>query len=640
MSGAAHDSAGRRRADDDSGRDAEPTPLGTVSFGPFEMHPVVFPAAAAIILAMLSVAIAIPGEVENLFDSVQGWIVETFGWLYVLTMSAFLVFAVWLGFGRYSHVRLGPDGEEPEFGRLAWFAMLFSAGMGIGLVFWSVAEPVYHFTSPPGGRGNDLDAARTAMALTIFHWGLHPWALYAVVSIALAYFGYRRGHALSFRSVFFPLFGERVNGRLGDSIDVLAVVATLFGVATSLGLGAMQVNAGLNALLGVTISTPVQILLIAGITAVATCSVVMGLDSGIRRLSELNIGIAAFLLVFVIVAGSTLFFFNALVENVGAYLQRLPFNSFWTGTFEEEAGRAWLGSWTVFYWGWWIAWSPFVGMFIARVSKGRTFREFILGVLLVPTAVGIIWLTAFGSAALHQETHPGEAGLPGTTYPVRVTTDAGLVKGEGGVLVGPNGGELTRTEEGSLVGPGGRELEVKPGEDGPEVVVASTGEPFHPTPDQQYEGSLAAEERPLTVVGYLNAPVLNDEHTGTIDRVATVLFVLLDSYPLETLTWTLATLCIILFFVTSSDSASMVIDIIASGGNPDPPVSTRLFWAILEGVVASVLLLAGGLGALQTASITAALPFTFVLILMCFSLVRGLARHERARIPHDPKRRD
>jgi choline/glycine/proline betaine transport protein len=608
-----------------------PTPLRTVSFGPFEMHPWVFPGAAAIILSMVVLTMITPDAVGGAFESMQAWIVETFGWLYILSMSAFLLFALWLGFGRFGHVKLGKDTDTPEFGRLAWFAMLFSAGMGIGLVFWSVAEPVYHFTNPPEARGNDLDAARTAMALTIFHWGLHPWGLYAVVSVALAYFGYRRGHALSFRSVFYPLIGERVNGRVGDLIDILAVVATLFGVATSLGLGAMQVNAGLNALLGVSISVPVQITLIAGITAVATISVVAGLDAGIRRLSELNMAIAACLLLFVVLAGSTLFFFNSLVENIGAYLQRLPFNSFWTGTFEEEAGREWLGSWTVFYWGWWIAWSPFVGMFIARVSRGRTFREFITGVLLVPTAVGIVWLTAFGSSALHQATHPDQASTPGTTYPVAVTTAEGLTDADGDAVVGPNGGALTRTETGALLGPEGRALEVNHTEHGPELVVAETGEPFEPTPEQVYDGKLAAEEKSLTVPEYITEPVLNESRTATIDRVATVLFVLLESYPLKWVTWTLATLCIILFFVTSSDSASMVIDIIASGGNPDPPVGTRLFWAITEGLVAAALLLAGGLNALQTASITAALPFCVVLILMCVSLTTALVRHESAR---------
>jgi len=609
-----------------------PTPLRSVSLGPFEMHPVVFPAAAAIILALLAVAVILPGTAGDLFDNVQSWIVKTFGWLYVLSMSGFLGFALWLGFGRYSHVRLGADDERPEFGRISWFAMLFSAGMGIGLVFWSVAEPVYHFTSPPEARGNDLDAARTAMALTIFHWGLHPWALYAVVSCALAYFGFRRGHSLSFRSVFHPLIGDRINGPIGDTVDVLAVVATLIGVATSLGLGAMQVNAGLNVLLGVTISTPVQVALIAGITAVATVSVVKGLDAGIRRLSELNLVIAATLLVFVVVAGSTLFFLNALVENIGAYLQRLPYNSFWTGTFEDEAGREWLGSWTIFYWGWWIAWSPFVGMFIARVSRGRTFREFISGVLLVPTGVGIIWLTAFGSAALHQSTHPGEAALPETTYPVKITTEQGLFAGEAGVVIGPNGSELTRADDGTLIGPAGRELELTNTEAGPALTVTATGDTFVPGPDDLYQGPFAADDLRLTVAEYINQPVLNQEHTEGVDRIATALFVLLDAYPLETLSWSLATICIILFFVTSSDSASMVIDIIASGGNPDPPVGTRLFWAIAEGLVASILLLAGGLKALQTASITAALPFTIVLILMCVSLAKGLAEHESPRL--------
>ncbi len=605
-----------------------PTPLRTVAFGPFEMHPWVFPGAATIILSMVILTMITPGTVGGAFDAMQAWIVETFGWLYVLSMSAFLLFAIWLGFGRYGHVKLGKDTDEPEFGRLAWFAMLFSAGMGIGLVFWSVAEPVYHFTNPPEARGNDLDAARTAMALTIFHWGLHPWGLYAVVSIALAYFGYRRGHALSFRSVFYPLIGERVNGRIGDLIDILAVVATLFGVATSLGLGSMQVNAGLNALLGVSISVPVQITLIACITAVATVSVVAGLDAGIRRLSELNMAIAGCLLLFVIIAGSTLFFFNSLVENVGAYLQRLPFNSFWTGTFEEEAGREWLGSWTVFYWGWWIAWSPFVGMFIARVSRGRTFREFITGVLLVPTAVGVIWLTAFGSSALHQATHPEEANTPGSTYPVAVTTTEGLTDAVGDTVVGPNGEAHPAAADGTLKGPEGRLIEVNQTDHGPELVIAQTGESFEPSPEQVYDGKLEAEQKSLTVPEYVTEPVLNESHTATIDRVATVLFVLLESYPLKWVTWTLATLCIILFFVTSSDSASMVIDIIASGGNPDPPVGTRLFWAITEGLVASALLLAGGLNALQTASITAALPFCVVLILMCFSLTTALVRHE------------
>jgi len=609
-----------------------PTPLRSVSLGPFEMHPIVFPAAAATILVLLAAAIFLTTEVGDLFNTIQAWIVKTFGWLYVLSMSGFLAFSLWLGFGRYSHVKLGRDDEKPEFGKIAWFSMLFSAGMGIGLVFWSVAEPVYHFTNPPEARGNDLDAARTAMALTIFHWGLHPWALYAVVSAALAYFGFRRGHALSFRSVFHPVIGDRINGPIGDVIDILAVVATLIGVATSLGLGAMQVNAGLNFLLGISISTPVQVVLIAGITGVATISVVKGLDAGIRRLSEINMAIAGFLLLFVIIAGSTLFFLNALVENVGAYLQRLPYNSFWTGTFESEQGRTWLGDWTVFYWGWWIAWSPFVGMFIARVSRGRTLREFILGVLLVPTAVGIIWLTAFGSAALHQSTHPTEANLPDTTYPVRIMTQEGLFAGEGGVVIGPRGGTLTRGEDGTLLGPAGRELSLTTTGGGPSLLVAATGEPFEPAPDQLYQGPFAAEERLLTVPQYITEPVLNKSHTDTIDNIATVLFVLLDSYPLEIVTWSLATLCIILFFVTSSDSASMVIDIIASGGNPDPPVATRLFWAITEGLVAAILLLAGGLQALQTAAISAALPLTFVLIVMCYSLAKGLAKHEHARL--------
>ena len=606
--------------------------LNTVSLGPaFEFHPTVFPVAALIIIVLVGAAIFLPGQTDSLFASVQNRIVTSFGWLYVLAMSGFLALAVWLGYGRFASVKLGDDDEKPEFPRLTWFAMLFSAGMGIGLLFWSVAEPIYHFTDPPSGRGGGLDDARQAMALTIFHWGLHPWALYAVVALALGYFGFRQKLPLSFRSLLYPVFGKRVHGPIGDVVDILAVVATLVGVATSLGLGAMQVNAGLNFLLGVPTNDLVRIGLIAGITAVATVSVVLGLHTGIRRLSELNMALAAVLLLFVIFGGGTLFFLNALVENVGSYLQTIPHNSFWTGTFEED-GREWLGSWTIFYWGWWIAWSPFVGTFIARISRGRTFREFITGVLLVPVGVSIIWLTAFGASVLEQDLTAGPN--TGEDFPVQVRSDEGLPVAESGAIVGPKDGLYERLEgqPDSLRHLGSGQL-VTVTQDG--RILDEEGEPFDPPGASDYTGAFAFETERLTAVEYLQEPVLNSSHTQLLDRIPTVLFVLLSSYPLVWLTASIATLCIILFFVTSSDSASMVIDIIASGGNPDPPVGTRLFWAITEGAVAAALLVGGGLQALQTASITAALPFVFVLLLACGSLVRGLFLYETSRAKLD-----
>ncbi|GAB4548748.1 MAG: hypothetical protein Tsb0013_09550 [Phycisphaerales bacterium] len=560
--------------------------LPSVGFGPhFEMHPVVFPAGAAIVLGLVLLTFLIPSDdLGAFFDGAVKWIGSTFGWLYVASLSGFLVFAIWLALGRFGQIRLGDDNEQPEFGRLAWFSMLFSAGMGIGLVFWSVAEPIEHYNTTPPGFADGLDPARLSMAVTIFHWGLHPWALYAVVALALAYFGFRRKMPLGFRSLLYPLLGERVWGRTGDAIDVLAIIATLTGVATSLGLGAKQVNAGLHMLFGMPVAPVWQVVLIAGITGVATVSVVLGLAKGIRRLSEINIALAGLLMLLVVFGSGVIAFLGSTIENTGSYLQLLPFNSFRTGSF-NESGRAWLSGWTVFYWAWWISWSPFVGMFIARVSRGRTIREFIVGVLLVPTLVGIFWLTAFGSSTLRAHTEHQ-----------RQTAEY-------------RSGELSENPNEDLIA-----VPTLPEADAP------------PT------------ERPLTAVEYLPAPVA-DEASGerlTYDaKVATVLFVLLENlFDVRAITLIgigIATLCIVLFFVTSSDSASMVIDIIASGGNPDPPVGTRLFWAVTEGVVASALLLAGGLKALQAASITAALPFTFVLLASCWCLVKALREEDAIR---------
>ncbi len=549
--------------------------MPSVSLGPhFTMHPVVFPVAASIVLALVLATLLLPGEdVQAFFDGVKGWIGLRFGWLYVATMTALLAFVTWLALSRLGAIKLGDDEEEPEFGLLSWFAMLFSAGMGIGLVFWAVAEPAWHFAKPPPGVAEGLNPSRVSMAVTIFHWGLHPWALYAAVGLGLAYFGFRKKMPLSFRSFLHPIFGDRVWGRLGDAVDVLAIIATLTGVATSLGIGAQQVNAGLGFLFGLQQGTGVQVGLIAAITAIATVSVVMGLNAGIRRLSEINLGLAFVLLIMVVVGGGVVAFLGSTVENTGAYLQLLPFNALRTGAGGTQ-GSDWLNSWTVFYWAWWISWSPFVGLFIARISRGRTIRQFVTGVVLVPTLVGIVWLSAFGGATLRQHTQHQ-----------RLAT----------------------------------------------VAQADTSAAGLPTFSVIEDGAVEVSDARLTTLEYVTDPsvtVVTEDGSQNVDTTATALFVLLESMFqtkwIAMLAAGVATLCIVLFFVTSSDSASMVIDIIASGGNPDPPVLTRLFWAISEGVAASVLLYAGGLVALQSASIAAALPFTVVLILACVGLTRAL----------------
>ncbi|MFK8115078.1 MAG: BCCT family transporter [Rubripirellula sp.] len=540
------------------------------------MHAVVFPAAAFIILSLISICFVFPAEdLSTLFESLRDGISQWFGWLYVGTMSGFLIFAIWLAFGRYGQLRLGTDDSRPEFSRISWFAMLFSAGMGIGLLFYSVAEPIDHFTSPPPTYRVSGGPDQLAMAMTVFHWGLHPWALYAVVGLCLAYFGFRKDMPLSFRSVLEPILGDRVWGRLGDCIDLLAIVATLTGVATSLGIGAQQVNAGLTFLFGLPDSVSTQVILIASITAVATVSVVLGLDAGIRRLSEFNMGMAVLLMVMVILGGGVASFATGCLASSWSYLQLLPRASVTTGLVDTEA-KSWLTGWTVFFWAWWIAWSPFVGLFIARVSKGRTIREYIIGVLLVPTGIAIIWLSAFGGTTLRKH--------------------------------------LTHQES--------------PNESLPSYRVAQLDDDSQPITDS--EGKIASKEQALTVVDYRTSSVVADDGKSIIQPLPTVLFVLLDElFASAAITYigvAIALTCIILFFVTSSDSASMVIDIIASGGNPDPPVGTRLFWAITEGLAAAALLTAGGLAALQAASLAAALPLTIVLILSCVSLVIALRR--------------
>ena len=463
--------------------------------------------------------------------AVQEWITAEFGWVYTGGVGVFLLFVVGVAISPAGRIRLGADDERPRYGFATWFAMLFSAGMGIGLLYYGVAEPILHASSPPVPTADQADAERLAMLVTYFHWGVHGWAVYIVVGLSLAFFAYRRGQPLALRSALHPLLGEHARGPVGDAVEVLAVCGTLFGVATSLGLGAMQINAGLEHLDLVTSSTGAQLVLIALITGIATVSVVTGLDRGIRRLSELNLVLGLALLVFVLVFGPTRAALVGFVGDVGRYMALLP--ALTVGS-EPGADLGWRQSWTLFYWAWWISWSPFVGMFIARVSRGRTIREFVLGVLLVPVALTFLWLAVFGHTAM----------------------------------------ELDRLVDGGI--------------------------------------SEAVNE-----------------------SVPTALYVMLQELPLARVTCLLAAVVVVTYFVTSSDSASLVIDIITSGGDPHPPVGQRVFWALTEGAVAAVLLLAGGLAAMQTANIITALPFTIALLAMCVSLGLGLWREHRGPAPGD-----
>ncbi len=334
----------------------------------------------------------------RLFESVQGWILGNVSWFYILVVAIILLAVVFLALSRYGDIKLGPDHSEPDYRNFTWFAMLFSAGMGIGLMFFGVAEPVMHFMSPPVGEGGTAIAAREAMKITFFHWGLHAWAIYAVVALILAFFSYRHGLPLTLRSALYPLIGNRIHGPIGHAVDIFAIIGTVLGVATSLGLGVAQINSGLNHLFGVPVGVTTQIILIVVTCGLATLSVASGLDKGIRILSETNLVLAAVLLLFVLVVGPTVFLFQTFVQNTGAYLSDIVNKTFNLYAYEPTD---WIGGWTLFYWGWWIAWSPFVGLFIARISRGRTIREFVTGVLLVPAGFTLFWMTVFGDTAIH-----------------------------------------------------------------------------------------------------------------------------------------------------------------------------------------------------------------------------------------------
>ncbi|WP_405217056.1 BCCT family transporter [Agrococcus sp. Ld7] len=487
----------------------------------------VFVPAVLIIVGLVVFAVVYSSTGGNAFQVLNDAITKGVGWWYVLAATGFVAFSLYCGISRIGNIRLGRDDEEPEFSTISWFTMLFSAGMGIGLVFYGVAEPLSHLMVPPGTAGVEpgtSEAGRLAMDLTLYHWGLHAWAIYVVVGLGLAYMTFRRGRPLSIRWLLEPLLGrKRVEGWIGHAVDTVAIVGTLFGVATSLGFGVQQITSGLEYLGWIDGSPTFTIVLIAAVTALATLSVVSGLDRGLKWLSNINMSLAALLALFVLALGPTLLLIQAMVANAGSYASALP--SLMLETWPLAApDDTWKGDWTIFYWGWWMSWAPFVGMFIARISRGRTIRQFVFGVLLAPTIIGVAWFTIFGDSAILRQLNQGDM----------------LVEGE-------------------------------------------------------------------------------------VD-VNTSLFQLLDTFPFAAVTSVLAIIIIIFFFVTSSDSGSLVIDILASGGATVTPRLTRVMWSVLEGVVAAVLLLVGGeasLTALRTASIATAVPFSIIMVLACFALLRA-----------------
>ncbi len=496
-----------------------------------ELCPRVFVSASVLILAFVVLSLTFLDTFSGTVTALQHWIADRFGWMFVLTVNVVLGYLVYLALSPYGRIRLGGDEARPEFTRAGWLAMLFSAGMGIGLMFYGVAEPMYHLANPPhGAQAYSTAAYEDAIKTTFLHWGLHAWGIYTLMALSLAYFAYNRHQPLSIRSIFEPLLGDRIHGWAGHVIDTTAAVATLFGVATSLGLGVIQVNAGLNHVLGVPVDTGVQVLLIIVITAIATLSVVLGLTKGIKRLSTANMWLAGLLLCFIFVVGPTIFILNGLVENVGLYLDGFFRNAFWNETYTRGN---WQDGWTIFYWGWWIAWAPFVGMFIARISKGRTIREFIATVLLVSTLITFVWITVFGDSAMYIE----------------------------------------------LSGPGGL------------ADAVST--------DLARSLFVFLEELPKSV------------HIALPHALISAVSIL-------------ACIVVITFFVTSSDSGSLVIDIITAGGHHNPPVLQRVYWASIEGIVAAILLVGGGLTALQTAAISSGLPFMFLLLLSTYCLHKAL----------------
>ena len=480
----------------------------------------VFLSTVVILVLFLALILFDPSGFEALTKHLNQWIIDSFSWFYVLSVALFLILLIFIALSDMGKIKLGPDHSLPEYSSGSWFAMLFTAGMGIGLMFFGVAEPVMHYVNPPTGDGQTVDAAQQAMRITFFHWGLHAWAIYALVGLSLAYFSFRHNLPLKVRSALYPLVGKKIYGVTGDAVDTFATLGTIFGVATTLGFGVTQINSGLNYLFGIQQSIGIQVGLIIFVTFLASLSVGFGLDKGIKRLSELNLVLAVVLLLFVFFASSSIYILQTSIQNAGQYVSNL-----FTMTFNLYAYQpnGWIGGWTIMYWAWWISWSPFVGMFIARVSKGRTIREFIVGVLFIPTGFTLIWMGFMGNAALFS--------------------------------------------------------------------------------------------------------IIQDGHTSLISAVqqdsSVALFEFLTHLPFSQISSLIATVLVVLFFVTSADSGSLVIDYLTAE-TENSPLWQRLFWTILIALLSIILLMAGGLSALQSATIMSALPFTLIMLLVCWGLLKAL----------------
>ena len=488
----------------------------------FRIAPVTFYGSAIIALGLILYAMVFPDHAAALFSGINAWIIREVGWFYMLSVGVFVLFLIGLAASQLGKVTLGPDDAVPDYKYGTWVAMLFSAGTGIGIVFYGVAEPIMHFVEPPDAVPRSSQAAQDAMAITFFHWGIHAWAIYAVLGLALAYFGYRRNQPLAIRSAFHPILGDRIHGPIGDVIDIFAVVGTLAGLATSLGLGVAQLNASMNYLLGMPQNLATQLILIGIVTILATITVATGLDNGIRRLSEGIIIVSLVLMFCIVVLGPSRFLLSALVENVGLYLQSLVARTFHVYAYDPSE---WVGNWTIFYWGWWISWAPFVGMFIARISRGRTIRQFIVGVLFLPAGFSFIWFTVFGDLAIWLDMYVAKGALAET--------------------------------------------------------VAS------------------------------NMPI--------------ALFTVFDYLPFsKVLAWATG-LLVAVYFITASDAGALVVSMITSKGDEEPPLWLRIFWALACGGVAAGLLVADGLAAVQAAAVMAALPLCILMWLMCYGIWKGLS---------------
>ena len=517
---------------------------GQAERGPLKgMNPRVTIISMVVILAAVIAGGAYTTQSAQAVSGLRGFLTPFLEWYYVLLVGFLLFFMAWLGTGRYKNVRLGGDDERPAFTYFSWISMLFAAGTGVGILFWAVAQPILQFQSNPFVEdGYSAEAATVAMRLSFFHWGLNGWAIFSFVGLILAYFAFRHGLPLTIRSALFPFLGERFRGRWGDCVDVLAVFGTVFGVATTLGLGVQQMNAGLGQVFGIETSVTLQLTVTAVIMGIATVSVMSGVQRGVRILSEFNVWLSIAVVVFLLVFGPTQYLIGLTIEATGDYIQNLLAMTFHTNV---TRGSDWQAEWTVFFWGWWLAWSPFVGMFIARVSRGRTFREFVMGVLLVPTGITIIWIGLLGGTALHHE-----------------------LFGDGGIV------EAVSQDE--------------------------------------------------AVALFVTIEALDIGFLAVIASAAMV--VLIATY-----------------LITSANAGTLVINTILAGGDPDPPVLHRLLWGVILALLTATLLLAGGLETLQNAVVTAALPFSLVVVLMVAGLLRALngerfaaRRGQRSAHPHEP----